>query len=1150
MSEKKRIGIFLCRCGGNISDVVDVEKICDIGRDIPGVEFTMWNSFTCSAEGQARIREQIKEKSLDGVVIGSCTPRQYEELFRGTLAEAGLNPYVLEIVNLREQCAYPHHDTPDAATDKAELLVRAAVEKARRLQELTVRKAKISTEVAVIGAGIAGIHASSMLAKLGYTVHLIERESTVGGNMARVVKTFPTDDCAMCTLSPRMDEMTKNKKINLLTCTEVKDIKKASEGLRLTLRRKTRYVDEETCTGCGKCMENCPVSVFNEYNLGLESTRRAIFKPFPAAVPNKYMLTKRGVPPCRDACPVHQNAQGYVTLVAAGKYREAYEVIRRDNPLPSVCGRVCSHHCEDKCSRGSDGGAISIRAIKAFVMEHPDNAVDRPPALPPPKPFKVAIVGGGPSGLACAHDLALHGIQATVYEANDEAGGVLALTLPRYRLPWESVQRDLDYIRSLGVSIQTGQRIDGERLKMLLAQNDAVYMAIGLMKDRFLRLAGHDAAGVLLGGRFLEAARKGKVEGLGKRMLIIGGGNVAFDVARSAVRLSGVEPDRGEMALDVARSAVRLGVEKVEMMCLESADEMPALPEEIHEGIEEGLRIHNRRSPQAFRVKDGRIVGVETMAVERIDIDENGRLKPVLIPGSEKFLEADTVIFAIGQGPEVESLKAVGFEVDERGFIQADPETGRTSVQKLYAGGDAVTGPSTIVTAMSRGKRAARAIARDLGDPIDDLNVFRNFEPEQPVPVPEAIELGHKAGHQTLPRRMPTVVPAQERIRNFEAIEHPFTEEDARAEAARCLQCGGCCDCRICESVCEAKSIHYDWKDEDQEIVVGGVIVATGFKDFDPGRLDYGYNRYSNVVTQFQLARMLDPIGPTDGKVVRPSDGEPAKRIVMVQCVGSRSDVQGKDGHTYCSRVCCMVSLKHAGLIKKSFIPDAEITICYIDIRAFGKGYEEYYDRVKGKGVRFVKGLPARVRQDDTTQDLLVDVEDQLSARRINLRADLVVLATATEPADGVHDLMRMLGVSKDEYGFIREFHPKIRPTDTSVKNVMVAGTAQGPKDITDTIAQAGNAAASMAGYIGDGFITLNPLVAHVDVDRCRACGRCEQHCEFQAVKVGPELHAGVEDALCEGCGKCSVICPTGAISVYSAHDDQLESMLEALRNP
>jgi heterodisulfide reductase subunit A2 len=1122
---KQRIGIFVCRCGGNISDTVDVEHLVSKGMDMANVEFTMWNSFTCSAEGQGRIKEKIEEHNLDSVIIGSCTPRQYEELFRETIAEAGLNPYMLEVVNLREQCAYPHQKEPEKATAKATVMVNAAVEKTRHLEPLEVKQIEVSREIAVIGAGIAGMHAASTLSKLGHLVHLVERETTVGGNMARVVKTFPTDDCALCTVSPKMDEMTKSKKIHLLTNSEVVDVKKAREGLRITVRRNPRYLDEETCTGCGKCTENCPASVYNEYNLGLESSRAAIYKPFPAAVPNKYILTRRGAPPCREACPVDQNAQGYVALIAAGKYAEAYDVIRRDNPLPSVCGRVCNHICETACSRTDDGGSISIRALKSFVMEHEANATERPPKLPETLPFKVAIIGGGPTGLACAHDLALNGIKSTIFEASPEAGGVLSLSLPRYRLPREILDKDIDYIRNLGVDIRTNQAIDGARLRQLLAEYDAVYLAIGLTRDKSIPIPGHDAQGVLLGGAFLDGVKRGKPEGMGKSVLVIGGGNVAFDVARSAVRLGA----------------------KVELMCLESAEEMPALPDEIREGLEEGIVIHNRVSPQHFEVANGRVTGVATKVVERIEIDDLGRLMPITVDGSDKIIEADTVVFAIGQGPDVAPLKEIGFDLNERGLIKVDETSLRTAVDKLYAGGDAASGPTTVVAAMGMGRQAARSIAKDLGHPIGDLDIFGDLEP---VGAAESIELGHQAGHQTLPRKQPPHTPAEERVKGFDTFEGSFNEEEAVAEAARCLQCGGCADCRVCESVCEAEAIRYDQKPETIELLVGGVIVATGFKDYDPSKLNYGYGRFPNVITQFQMARMLDPIGPTAGKVLRPIDGKEAKRIVMVQCVGSRGDAQGnKDMHAYCSRVCCMVSIKHAGLIKKSFVPDAEITICYIDIRAFGKGYEEYYDRVKGKGVRFLKGMPARVRQEDETGDLLVDVEDQNTARRLELRADLVVLATATEPAEGVNELMRMLTISKDETGFIREFHPKIRPTDTTVKNVMMAGTAHGPKDITDTIAQAGSASASLAAYLGDGFITLNPLIAHVDEEKCRACGRCETFCEFQAATVGDELHAGVEEALCEGCGKCSVVCPTGAIKVYGAHDEQIESMMEALRS-
>lgn len=1122
---KRRIGVFICRCGGNISDVINVQELCDWVVTLEGVAFAQWNSFTCSAEGQGKIREAIKEHKLDGAIIGSCTPRQYEEMFRGTISEAGLNPFVLEMVNLREQCSYPHHDEPVRATLKAKLLIRAAVEKARRLIPLEQKKAKISTDIAIIGAGIAGIHSASTLAKLGYQVHLIEREATVGGNMAKVVKTFPTDDCAMCTLSPKMDEMIKSEKIHLLSYTEVEDIKKVREGLLLTLRKKPRYLDEVTCTGCGKCNEECPIYLYNEYNLGLESTRKAAYKPFPAAVPNKFVIEKRGIPPCRNACPIHQNAQGYVALVAAGKFKEALNVIRRDNPLPSVCGTVCNHVCEDKCSRGDEGGSIAIRALKRFIMEHPTNQDAVPPAVEP-KSGKVSIVGGGPAGLACAHDLALAGFGVTIFDAAQKMGGALALTLPRYRLPEEMLDRDIDYIRKLGVKMKNGAKIGPSELKKLLADSDAVFFAIGLHKDKLLKVPGYNLKGVMLGGEFLWQVKRGEKIALGKNVVVIGGGNVAFDVARSALRL---------------------GCRNVKLMCLESPEEMPALPDEIKEGLEEGLTINHRLSPKKFVESNGRIKGIECAKVERIEIDELGRLKPVITPGSDTFLDVDTVIFAIGQGPDLEAFsKDIAIKINERGLIAADPETLATGVPKLYAGGDAVFGPSTVVQAMALGKQAARSIARDLKSPIEDLDVFKGLSE---VPKEIAIELAKKAGLKKESRVEISHASVESRIKCFETVENMLAEEEAVAEAKRCMQCGGCCDCRICALVCEAKSIHYDQTSEKIELTVGGVVVATGFKEYDPTKLYYGYGRYENVITQFQLARMMDPIGPTSGEILRISDGKPAKRIVMVQCVGSRGDRQGvKDMHSYCSRVCCMVALKHAGLIKKNFAPDAEISICYIDIRAFGKGYEEYYERVRTQGIKFIRGLPANVTENPRTKDVSVTVEDSATGSVLDIDADLLVLSAATEPAEGIADLMKFLNISKDEYGFVREFHPKIRPTDTAVKNIMVAGSAQGPKDITDTIAQAGSAAASIASYIGDGYITLNPMIAYVDRDKCRACGRCEEFCEFKAVKVGEKLYAEVEEAMCEGCGKCAVICPTGAITVYSSNDEQIEAMLKALR--
>lgn len=1123
---KRRIGVFLCRCGGNISDVVDLDKLCEYGKTLDDVEFTMWNSFTCSAEGQTKIREMVKEHNLDGVIVGSCTPRQYEELFRETIQEAGLNPFLLEMINLREQCSYPHYKNPDGATEKAKFLLKAAVEKAKRLIPLEIKKAKISSEVAVIGGGIAGIHSASTLAKLGYRVHLVEREPTIGGNMARVVKTFPTDDCALCTLSPKMDEMTKNKKINLLSYTEVEKIEKVREGLKLTLNRKPRYLSEETCTGCGKCTEVCPADIYNDYNLGLISTRKAAYKPFPAAVPNKFVIDKRGIPPCRDACPIHQNAQGYITLIAAGKFKEAMNVIRRDNPLPSVCGRVCNHICEDECSRKDEGGSVSINALKRFVMEHPDNALPASPPKIEKRPESVAIVGGGPSGLACAHDLALKGFNVTVFDAAKEAGGVLALNLPSYRLPQEILNKDIDYIKNLGVNIETETTIGGGKLSELLGSYDAVYLAIGLHKDKFLKLPGFDLPGVMLGGEFLRSVKDGKKVKLGKKMVVIGGGNIAFDVARSALRL---------------------GVKNVQMICLESPEEMPALPHEIKEGLEEGVKITHRLSPKGFIEEGGKLKSLEVVKVERIEFDDLGKIKPIIIENSERKIDADTIIFAIGQGPDIQSFTgSVDIPLSKRGTVASDPETLKTNIPKLFAGGDAVTGPATVVQAMAQGRFAARSISKELGYPIEDMNVFKNLEVVQKE---KAIELGKKAGGKDAKRIEARIEPTEKRIKDFNPFEHTLTEEEAVKEAKRCLSCGGCCDCRLCEEACEAKAIKYDQAAEKIELTVGGVVVATGFKEYDPSKLLYGYGKYPNVITQFQLARMMDPIGPTKGKILKVSDGKPAKKIVMVQCAGSRGDRQGnKHMHSYCSRVCCMVALKHAGLIKKNFTPDAEIAICYIDIRAFGKGYEEYYERIKTQGVKFIRGLPAKIIEDSDTKKISITVEDASTDSLLNVDADLLVLSAATEPAEGIKELMKSLNISKDEYGFVREFHVKIRPTDTMVKNIMVAGSAQGPKDITDTIAQAGSAAASIAGYIGDGYVTLNPMIAYVDEEKCRACGRCEENCEFQAVKVGDKLYAEVEDAMCEGCGKCSVVCPTGAITVFSSNNEQIEAMIGALR--
>ncbi|OGS63716.1 MAG: hypothetical protein A3K59_01970 [Euryarchaeota archaeon RBG_19FT_COMBO_69_17] len=656
---KRKVGVFICHCGGNISDVVDVNALRESAAAQEDVVVATDFRFMCSNEGQARLQRTIREKGLNGVVVACCTPKMYEDLFREKAGEAGMNPYLLEIANVREQCAYPHRSDPARATEKAKALVGAQVAKVRRLQALEVKTAPIHEGVAVIGAGIAGIHASILLGNLGHKVTLIEKGPTIGGNMARFDKTFPTLDCAMCTLSPKMNEVFNHPNVDLLTYAEVRDAVRTPGKFTLTVLKKPRYVTD-ACIGCNRCTDACPVStpkspikVGSEWDVGL-SLRKAIYLPFSQALPQRWTL---------DA-----------------------------------------DHC--------------------------------------------------------------------FYFQRDRA-------------------------------------------------------------------------------------------------------------------------------------------------------------------------------------------------------------------------------------------------------------------------------------------------------------------------------------------------------------------------------------CRMCERVCPADAIDFSMPPEEVKVEVGAVVVATGYRPFDASQIpEYGHGRHPDVYHGLQVERLLSSTGPTGGKLVK-RDGTPPRSVGIIHCVGSRDEKH----RPYCSRVCCMYSLKYAHLIRER--TGARVYNFYMDIRANGKGYEEFYQRVASEQVGFVRGKPTRVTDVATSPEeegkLTIVVEDTLAGVNLRVPVDMVILSTAMDPGD-VDGLLASLHLDKTSDGFVKEYHPKINPTETAVKGVFVAGCAQGPKDITDTIAQAGAAAMSAAVFLGSGEMTLNPLVAEVNPDLCRACDRCTEACEFDAVRIDPEgLVAVVDETACEGCGKCTVVCPTGAIRVRQFTGPQVVASIDAL---
>jgi NADPH-dependent glutamate synthase beta subunit-like oxidoreductase/NAD-dependent dihydropyrimidine dehydrogenase PreA subunit len=498
--------------------------------------------------------------------------------------------------------------------------------------------------------------------------------------------------------------------------------------------------------------------------------------------------------PCKWACPVHTEAGKYVTLIAQGRYREAYAVARRPNPLASICGRICAAPCESVCRRGEIDAPVSIRALKRFVTERfgvesmvdfsvlseiYEQRTDR-------YPEKVAIIGSGPAGLACAHDLALLGYPVTIFEAAPVAGGMLRLGVPEYRLPRALIQLEINAILSLGVELRTGVSIGKDlTLSDLKAQGyQSIFLGVGSMKSRDLTIPGVELDGVLRGVDYLLNMNLGYRVEMGRRVIVIGGGNVAVDVARTAAR-GGEQTNLQRnlsivQAMDVARSAVRFGAREVTVCCLESESEMPASPEEVEEASREGVRFVYRAGPKRI-VGDGKTAtGIEFLRVERV-FDAGGRFDPKFIDGSEFLIDTDSVIIAIGQTGDFSFLQERDNVATRGGRIIIDPDTLATTAPGIFSGGDAAFGPRIAIQAVANGKRAAKSI---------DTFLRGTERPDADDAVEVVLEhrWDRDLDFEAIPRQKPPSRPLSRRI-GIAEVEECFGERAARREGSRCLRC-------------------------------------------------------------------------------------------------------------------------------------------------------------------------------------------------------------------------------------------------------------------------------------------------------------------------------------------------------------------------
>ena len=757
--------------------------------------------------------------------------------------------------------------------------------------------------------------------------------------------------------------------------------------------------------------------------------------------------------------------------------------------------------------------------MKRFAADQVDwNSLPRP--VINDRPEKVAVIGSGPAGLSAAYFLRRQGFQITIFEAMEKLGGMLRAGIPDYRLPQDVLDREIRFILDMGVEARTqtafGQDVDFKSLER--DGFSAVVLGIGAQGELRLGIPGEESNGVFFGVDFLRDVNLGRRTELTGPVVVVGGGNAAIDAARAAKRLGA-----GRVVICYRRTAL----------------EMPAYAEEVEQALEEGIEIEYLASPVSVLTENGSVVGLECIKNELGAPDAGGRRRPEPVLGSEFTINCSCIISAIGQRVSADwadSIPDLGWT--PRGLIKVNPLTMGSSLPHVFACGDMVSGPATVIEAVGAGRKAAEAVARFIEGAVQP-EVGAQEEKSDWSPIPDDLE---KAGRMEASRLEP-----EQRSTGFFEVEASVSEDQALSEAARCLNCGVCSECMECVKVCEAKAIDHHMRGEDVTVKVGSIILATGFDLFDPTPLkQFGYGLYPNVFTSLEFERLNNATGPTSGKILmRDEDGEftrPPESAAIVHCVGSRDDKY----HPYCSRVCCMYALKYGHLLHDKSGGKTKIYDFYIDMRCFGKGYEEFFRKCQEEGINFVRGRPGEIRRQG--EKLALIGEDTLLARPYEILVDMVILCPAIQARADADEVGRIFGVNRGQDGFFLEEHPKLGPLSTASDGVFLAGTCQAPRDVPDTVSQASGAAAKSLALASAGEVEIEPTISWIDPDVCAGCQVCIGLCPYSAIEFDSRLMVSrVNETLCKGCGSCSGFCPSGAARSSHFLNRQIFAELEGI---
>jgi heterodisulfide reductase subunit A len=709
--------------------------------------------------------------------------------------------------------------------------------------------------------------------------------------------------------------------------------------------------------------------------------------------------------------------------------------------------------------------------------------------------------------------------------------------IPPHRLPTGLLEWEIQQIIDEGVKLQLNTWVDD--IPGLLENStlggpySAVLIACGAHKARKLpiRHSNHPDNWMsldILRKACLATGPDDQLDLSGKKMVVLGGGNVA---------------------LDTARTLIRLGAEQVRMACLEPRGEMPGFEWEVSVAEEEGIQMCPGRVFKEIIVQDEKIIGVRCAEIEFRGF-RHGRPDFSEIPGTDHVLPADIIVWAIGQGPDfsflpydgsINTLYPIGIQTDQAMM---------TTMPGVFCAGDVRRGVTFfVVDAIGEGHKVARSIDRFLlGKPGSGGE--QGLQEPQKLPVvelsQEEIQAKLASGEAAdWPRTPIRCIPVDERRHNFREVDLTLSEAEALAEAERCLRCGICSECLECVAACERGAIDHAMHMETIDFSVGTVILATGFKDFDPRQApELGYGMLDNVITAMEFERLINTSGPTTGKVLL-KNGEPPKSVAILHCIGSRDERYNE----YCSRACCMYSLKLAQLVHEYV--DAEVHEVYRDMRAFGKGYEEFFNRTEQMGVHFYHGRVRSVERyngNGSGDKLIVHWDENFYNQPDQVVVDMVILATGFEPQEDSSKVASLFGLSRSKDGFFLERHPKLAPVETINEGIYLAGACQSPKDIPDSVAQAAGAAAAALSLIDQGTIALDPAIARVETALCVGCGQCAQACPYEAIFI-QDGHANIKGYICKGCGTCAAACPNKAMSLIHYDDRQLvNEMIGALQ--